>query len=78
MEEDTTNKNNKIYDRNIFGDVLKRLELLGPSQLLRLKIDELHALLVNNDPLGSIPKPNKKTWLEKANLLPTFQAALGR
>jgi hypothetical protein len=41
-------------------------------------IDELHALIINANPQGSIPKPNKKTWLEKANLLPIVQAALRR
>ncbi len=51
---------------------------LPTSELPRRKIDELYALLVNNDPRGSIPKPNKKSWQEKANLLPTFQAALRR
>jgi hypothetical protein len=35
-------------------------------------------LLVNNDPLGSIPKPNKKTEQEKANLRPIVHAVLGR
>jgi hypothetical protein len=129
VEEDTSNKNNKIYDRNIFGEVgsatgdqalaifkkdqdervasaaavvvkkdqakikktkdttalvpasseiLTRLDQLGPPELLRMKIDELHALLVSSDPLGSISKPNKITWLEKANLLPKVQAAFGR
>ena len=58
------------------SEILKRLEQLGPSELLRLNIDELHALLVNADPQASIPKPNKKTWQEKASPLPTFQAAL--
>ena len=33
---------------------------------------------MNADPLGSIPKPNKKTRQEKANLLPIVQAAIGR
>ena len=33
---------------------------------------------MNADPLGSIPKPNKKTRQEKANLLPIIQAAIGR
>ncbi len=60
------------------SEILTRLEQVGPSELFRLEIDELHTLLVNNDPLGSIPKPHKKTRLEKANLLPTVQAALGR
>ena len=59
-------------------EILKRLEQLGPSELLRLKIDELYALLVNADPQASISKPNKTTGLEKANLLPTVQAAFGR
>jgi hypothetical protein len=35
-------------------------------------------MLVNADPQGSIPKPSKKARQEKANLLPTVQAALGR
>ncbi len=61
------------------SEIMTRLEQLGPPELLRLKIDELHALLVNSDPLGSIPnKRNKKTWLEKANLLPSVQAAFAR
>ena len=43
-----------------------------------MKIDELRALLVNADPQGSILKPDKKTRLEKANMLPAIIAALGR
>ena len=43
------------------SEILRRLEQLGPNELLRLKIDELYALIVNTDPIGSIPKPNKKT-----------------
>ncbi len=35
-------------------------------------------MLVNDDPRGSIPKPNKKARQEKANLLPTVQAVLLR
>ena len=54
------------------SEILQRLEQLGPDKLLRLKIDELHALLLNADPRGTIPKPNKKTRLEKANLMPTI------
>ena len=54
------------------------MEQRGQTELLRLKIDDLHALIVNVDPLGSNPKPNKKTWLEKASLLPAVIAALGR
>ena len=61
------------------SEILQRLEQLGPNELLDLKIDELYALIVNADPLGSIPKPNKKTRQEKANLLPIVQAAtIGR
>ena len=55
-------------------EIPKRLEQLGPSELLRLKIDELHALLVNANPQASIPKRNKKTCQEKANFMPTVQA----
>jgi len=57
---------------------LKRLEQLGLSELLRLKIDELYAFLVNADSQASIPKPKHKTWQEKANLLPTVQATIRR
>ena len=60
------------------SEIMQRLEQLGPNELLDLKIDELYALIVNADPLGSIPKPNKKTRQEKANLLPIVQAAIGR
>ena len=60
------------------SEILERLEQLGPSELLRIKIDELHDMFVNADPQGSIPIPNKKTWQEEANLLPIVQAALGR
>ena len=60
------------------SEVLKRLEQRGRAELLRLKIDELHALIVNADPLGSNSKPNKKTGLEKASLLPAVIAALER
>jgi hypothetical protein len=60
------------------SEVMKRLvEQLDPNKLLCLKIDELHALLVNVDPQGFIYKPIKKTRQEKVSLLPTFQAVLG-
>jgi len=49
------------------SEILKSLEQLDLSELMRLKIDELYALLVNGDPLGSIPMPNKKEGQEKAN-----------
>ncbi len=62
----------------IGSEILRRLEQRGPDELLRLKVDELHALLVNADPQGSIPRANKKTGLEKASQLPTVLAALGR
>ncbi len=60
------------------SEIMQRLEQLGPNELLRLKIDKLYALIVNADPLGSILKPNKKTRQEKANLMPTVQAEIGR
>jgi len=62
----------------IGSEIMKRLEQLGPSELHRLKIDELHASLVNANPQGSIPKPNKKTGQEKASLLSIVPAALTR
>jgi hypothetical protein len=57
-------------------EILNRLEQLGPSELLRLKIDELTAFPVYADLQGSIPKLIKILRQEKANLLPTVQAAL--
>ena len=60
------------------SEILKRLEQLCPSEKHRLKIDELHVLLVNADPPVSISKPNKKTGQEKASLLPAVQAAFSR
>ena len=60
------------------SEILTRLEQLGPLELIRVKMYELHALLVNADPQGFIPKPNKKGGQEKANLLPTVLAALRR
>ena len=60
------------------SEVLKRLEQPGRAEILRLKIDELHALIANVVPLWSNPKPNKNTGLEKASLLPAVIAALGR
>ena len=59
------------------SEVLKRLEQRGPSELTRLTINELHALIVNGDPLGSNPRPNKTTRLEKARQLPTVIAVVG-
>jgi hypothetical protein len=56
------------------SEILQRLEQLSPNELIRLKIDELHSLLIIADPQGIIPKPNKKTRLEKANLFSTVQS----
>ncbi len=58
--------------------IRKRLKEVGPSEMPRLNIIELYALLVNAVPQGSIPKPNKKTRQEKVNLVPNAQAALRR
>ena len=57
---------------------MKRLEQLGASKLLRLKIVEIYALIVNGDPQGSIHMTNKKKGQEKANLKSTVQVTLRR
>ena len=44
--------------------------------LRKLKIDEIHALLINAYPQNSIPRPNKKESLEKVEELGTIQDAL--
>ncbi len=59
-------------------EILKRLEQLGASELLRLKIVELYALIANGDPQGSIHMKNKKKGQEKANLMSTVQVTLRR
>jgi hypothetical protein len=55
------------------SEILKRQERLGPKKLLRLKVDELHALLVNAYLQGSITKLNKEMGLEKASLPVVFK-----
>ncbi len=60
------------------SEIPQRLEQLDLNDLHLLKIDELHAHVANADPQGSIPKPNKKIGLEKANLLINVHATLRR
>ncbi len=43
-----------------------------------LKVDELHALLVNAYPQGVVPRPNKAVGLEKVHSLSTVSAAIQR
>ena len=47
------------------SEVLKILEQRGRAELLRLKKDELHALIVNADLVGSNPKRTRKQGLRK-------------
>ena len=51
------------------SEILKRLDHLDPNELLRLKIDEVYAILVKADPQDSISNPNKKAGQEKAKHL---------
>jgi hypothetical protein len=55
------------------SEIMKRLEQLGPNELLRLKVDELHALLANTGPHGSITKPNKKKHKRNPTSCPLFK-----
>ena len=43
-----------------------------------MKVDELHALMVNADPQSGIPRQNKTIGLEKVRNITTLIAALER
>jgi len=58
------------------SELLDKIKQGGPQVLRKLKIDELHALLINAYPQNSIPRPNKKEGLEKVEELATVQDAL--
>jgi len=60
------------------SEIVKKLGQLGPSEMLRLKIDDLYALLVNTILSAPFLGQTKKEGQEKANLLPTVQATLRR
>ena len=60
------------------SDLLIKISQFGPSLLSSLKIDDLHALLVNSDPQGVVSRPNKTQGLEKVRSLATVKAALLR
>jgi len=57
----------------IGSEIMKRLEQLGPSELHRLKIDKLHALLVNVDPQGSMPPFLSQTRKQGKRKPPCFR-----
>jgi hypothetical protein len=61
------------------SELLKKIERRGLSLLNRLKIDELHALLVHSDSQGHVPKPSKKQiGFEKVVELTTVKAVIFR
>ncbi len=53
--------------------------MFGPAVInCSFKIDELHALLVNADPQGGVPKPNKTVGLQTVINLEIVKSALRR
>ncbi len=58
------------------SELLEKIKQGGSQVISRLKIDELHALLINAYPQNSIPRPNKKEGLEKVEESATVQDAL--
>ena len=61
------------------SELLKKVEQHGPSFLNCLKVDELHALLVDSDAQGIVPRPSKKQiGFEKGDELTTSKATISR
>jgi hypothetical protein len=58
------------------SELLEKIKQGGPQVLRKLKIDELHALLIDAYPQNSLPRPNKKEGLEKVEELGIVQDAL--
>jgi len=58
------NNNKKVKETaervTLGSDLLKKIKHLGAVAINTMSITQLHALLVNANPLGSIPKPTKK------------------
>ena len=74
------NKDKKARETTVLmtkgSNLLLRIEQLGSSVLDAPKVDELHALLVNANLQGIVPKPNKTVGLEKVRSLSTVSAAI--
>ena len=60
------------------SDLIKKIEEGGETAIHRMTVHELHALLVNANPLGSVSKPSKKVGIEKALQLDTVKTAILR
>jgi len=58
------------------SELLEKIQNGGPQVLRNLKVDELHALLINASPQELISKPSKKVGLEKVAALATVKEAL--
>jgi hypothetical protein len=48
------------------SSLLKKIEQFAAAAINTMPITQLHALLVNANPLGSIPKPTKKIDIERS------------
>ncbi len=79
-KEETNDKKAKdTAERVTLGsDLLKKIEQFGAAVINTMSLPQLHALLVNANPLGSIPKPTKKVGIERALQLDTVKDAIMR
>ena len=60
------------------SNLLKKIEQFGTATINTISITQLHALLANANPLGSIPKPTKKVGIKRALRIDTVKDAIMR
>ncbi len=60
------------------SNLLKKIEQFGAAAINTMSIIQLHALLVNANPPGSIPKPTNKVDIERAMQLDAVKDAIMR
>jgi len=66
-ELNNNKKGKETAERVTLGsDLLKKIEQFAAAIINTTSTTELHALLVNANPLGYIPKPTKKVGIERA------------
>ena len=78
VEKDNKKAKDTATQVTLGSDMLKKIEHGGGDVVKTLSIPQLHALLVNSNPLASIPKPNKKVGIEKVMQLDTVKTAILR
>jgi hypothetical protein len=78
-EMNNNKKAKETAERVTLGsDLLKKIEQFGAATIITMSTTQLHALLVNANPLGSMSKPTKKVGIERALQLDTVTDAIMR